>query len=118
MPPTMAIHPNINVDQLKSYVETEETKPPPGPSGETAQGEPVYDIERLLDKKRRRNLTFYKVRLKGLMGLRTTAGSRTARSRSSRCSSSSWRTRLQSSPHCDVLHDAVTEEREIVIYVY
>lgn len=66
LPPSMKIHPTINIDQLKPYVRREPEQPPGPVAGTEGRGQqPMFAVDKLLDRRMRRGRREYLVRWRG-----------------------------------------------------
>lgn len=65
LPPTLRIHPTVNVRFLKPYATSPTTPAPPPPVGATARGEKLWEVEKIVGERTRRGRTQYRVRWKG-----------------------------------------------------
>lgn len=65
LPPAFNIHNTINVRSLKPYAAPASAPPAPPPVGTTAQGESLWEIEKIVGERMRRGRKQYKVRWKG-----------------------------------------------------
>jgi hypothetical protein len=65
LPPTMRIHPTVNLDALRPYTADPKTRPPPGPVGTAESGEALWEIEKIVDSRVRGRTKQYKVQWKG-----------------------------------------------------
>ena len=62
LPGTMRIHPTVNVDRVKPYTRDPNAPAAPGPVGTTRQGEPLYALDKILQRRTHRGRVQYKVR--------------------------------------------------------
>jgi hypothetical protein len=68
LPPTMRIHPTINLDALRppyTAVADPEARAAPGPVGTTETGEAMWEIDKIVDSRGRGRARQYKIRWRG-----------------------------------------------------
>jgi transposase InsO family protein len=65
LPAHIRIHPTVNVDRVKPYTRDPNAPPAPGPVGTSRSGEPLYALEKIMQRRKHRGRVQYKVRWRG-----------------------------------------------------